>query len=124
MRGVITGLKVKDLFRVKKIRKLDFSPNLYFGEGVASNDFEKLRKKLLTTPLLTNVFLLTLPENDSDQIDLISSRLLVQGYFGEHPIKIVGIAGDREDAVSLVLKITEDCVALRKDCMLKEFLKW
>lgn len=124
MHGVITGLKVKDLFRVKKKRKLLFSPRLYFGEGMGPDDLEKLKEKLFHRPLLSNVFLLLLPENDSDQIEFISSKYLVQGYYAEHSLKVVGIAGSREDAISLILKMTEDCLSIRRDCKLKEFLEW
>ena len=117
-------MKLKNLFRVKNKRRLLFSPNLYYGEGIDPEKTEKLKKRLLSWPLFTKVFLLTLPENDSDQIDVLNSKYLAQGYYGDHALQVIGIAGDHEDAVSLILKITEDCLAIRKDCMLKEFLKW
>jgi len=117
-------LKLKNLFCMKKKRRLLFSPNLYFGEGIDPNKMEKLREKLLSKPLFTKVFLLTLPENDSDQIDVLESKYLVQDYYANHSLRVVGIAGDHDDAISLILKITEDCLAIRNDCMLKEFLKW
>lgn len=124
MHGVITGLRVKDLFHVKKKRRLEFSPKLYWGEGMDPKDLDRLSKKLTDSPLLSDLVLLTLPENDSDQIDLIPSKYLVQPFYAEHALKVVGIASDREDAISLVMKITEDCLAFRKDCSLKEFLEW
>jgi hypothetical protein len=124
MHGVITGLKVKDLFLVRKKRTIDFSPNLYYGEGLGSKDLEKLSDKLCTKPLLTNLFLLILPENPSDQVDILSSRYLAQPFYGEHPLKVVGIANSREDAISLIIQMTEDCLAVRKDCLLREFLQW
>ena len=124
MHGVITDLKVKNIFRVKKKRALEFSPGLYYGEGIHPDDLEKLKDKIRFKPLLSNVFLLILPENDFDQIEILSSRLFIQPYYGDHPVKVVGIANDRSDAVALVLKITEDCLAIRKDCNLKEFLEW
>lgn len=124
MHGVITDLKVRDIFRVKKKRALEFSPKLYYGEGIHPDDLEKLKEKICSKPLLSNVFLLLLPENDSDQIEILSSRYFVQPYYGDHSVKVVGIANDHADAVALVLKITEDCMAIRKDCRLKEFLEW
>ena len=126
MCGVITDLKVKEFFRVKKKRALEFSPNLYFGDGMHPEDFEQIREKICKTPLLSNVMLLVLPENDSDQIEFFSSRYLAQNYYAEkeHALRIVGIAADSADATSLIIKITEDCLAVRKDCRLKEFLEW
>ncbi|MBR4734377.1 MAG: hypothetical protein IK081_16615 [Lachnospiraceae bacterium] len=117
-------MKVRDIFRVKKKRALEFSPRLYYGEGISPDDLEKLKDKICSKPLLSNVFLLLLPENDSDQIEILSSRYFVQPYYGDHSVKVVGIANDHADAVALVLKITEDCMAIRKDCRLKEFLEW
>ena len=124
MHGVITDLKVKDFFRVKKKRKVELSPNLYYGEGMHPEDLEKLMEKVCHKPLLSNVFLLLLPANESDQIEILSSKYLAQGYYATHSIRVVGIANDHDDAVSLVIKITEDCLAIRKDCNLKEFLEW
>ena len=109
---------------MKKKRKLEFSPKLYWGEDMDSHDFEKLEEKLTKSPLFSDVFLLVLPENDSDQIDFFSSKYLIQRFYGDHVVRVVGIASDREDAISLIMKITEDCLALRKDCLLKEFLEW
>ncbi|MBO4749883.1 MAG: hypothetical protein J5546_06150 [Lachnospiraceae bacterium] len=87
-------------------------------------DFEKTKKKILETPLLTNVFLLVLPRGGTDQLEVISSRYLAQSYYAEHEVKVVGVAKDRDDAISLIIKITEDCLSIRKDCNLKEFCKW
>ena len=124
MHGVFTGLKVKELFRVKKQRMIEFSPNLYYGESMQEKEFEKAKKKILETPLLSNVFLLILSRQGTDQLEVISSKYLAQGYYAEHPVRVVGVAKDREDAISLIIKITEDCLSIRKDCNLKEFCEW
>ena len=124
MRGVFTGLKVKELFRVKKQRMIEFSPNLYLGESMREKDFEKAKEQILETPLLSNVFLLTLPRGGTDQLEVISSRYLAQGYYVDHVVRVVGVAKDHEDAVALIIKITEDCLSIRKDCNLKEFCEW
>lgn len=129
MHGVITGLKVKqwmrDLFRVKKKRIIVFSPKLYLGDGIERKSLGKLKKRLCKKPLVTNVCLLILSENESDQLDIISSKLLAQTFYEEHSIYVVGMARTKSEAVSLTVRMTEDCISSgRDDCSLKEFLTW
>ena len=124
MHGVITGLKVRNLLKNEKERQLDFSPRLYLGEGIKRSKLRRIKRKLIHEPFLADVMLLILPENGSDQLEIISSRYLFQNYYSDHTLRVAGIASSREDAFSLVMKITEDCLSSRRDCSLKEFLVW
>ena len=128
MRGVITGLKAKKwaarLFRAKKRRQIDFSPHLYLGDGIEKDGLEKLKKRLCRKPLLTSVCLLVLSENESDQLDIVDSKQLAQPFYDGQTLHVAGVARTKDDAVSLVMKMAEECLAAREDCSLKEFLAW
>lgn len=129
MLGVITDLKnsgfsLRDLFKNDRKRKLDFSPNLYLGNGIDPQSLDKLKKRLCKKPMLTSVCLLVLSENESDQLDIIYSKQLAQEVYGDHLLRVAGMARTKEEACFLVTQIVEDCLVTRKDCALKEFLSW
>lgn len=114
MHGVITGLKAK----------LNYSPNLYVGEGISERRLHRMKKKLCHRPLLMSVYLIVFPENDADQLEIISSRQLLLSYYQKLELSVVGLAKNKDDAVELIVRMTEDCLADRMDCSLKEFLSW
>lgn len=58
-----------------------------------------------------------------DQLEIFHSGYLKQKYFRFHPPVIVGIASNYEEAVKLVVKITEECLETTGNCNLKEYLK-
>lgn len=124
MHGVIRALKVNDLFKTKLSRKVTFSPCLYLGEGIKPEKLDRIKEKLIRKPLLAKVTLLIIPENSSDQLDILDSAQLVQPWYATHEIKVAGIAGSHDEAVSLVVRITQECLEKRGDCALKEFVKW
>lgn len=124
MHGVITDLKLSDLWTTKKDRILDFSPDLYLGESIKEKKLDTIKKKLLTKPLLANVTLLVLSENSSDQVEILGCAQLAQKIYGEYPLCVIGLAGNRDEAVDLIVRITQDCLSERGDCSLKEFLTW
>ena len=114
MHGVITGLKIK----------LHYSPDLYLGEGINFRKLSRIKKKIFEKPLFANFCLIALAERETDQLEIISTGQLIQSFYQGQELKVVGLAKTKDDALSLVLKMTEDCLANRKDCSLKEFLSW
>lgn len=124
MDGEIADLKLRDIFTTKQKRLLVFSPRLRLGEGINPHDLGKLKHKLMHRPLVTNVVILTLPSNPSDQLELISSREVAQPFYAGHELRIVGIAADHEEALKLVEAMTRECLEERGDCLLKEYLTW
>lgn len=137
MHGEITGLihnlsehlseilsKIRKIFSVRKKRVIYFSPKLYVGNGIDPESMDKLKSRLQRKPLLTSLCLILLSENQSDQLDIISSRELAQTYYENNAIYVAGMARTKVEAISLIIKMTEDCLADRRDCSLKEFLAW
>lgn len=124
MHGVIVNLKLKELLRVKERRLLEFSPNLRLGDGIKPKKLDKLKNNLQTKPLLTDVVILIISENPSDQLELIQSKELAQPFYTYHTLRVIGIAKDQGEAIGLVQKITEECLTLRGDCSLKEYVTW
>lgn len=59
----------------------------------------------------------------ADQLEIFHSAYLKQKYYRFHPPIIVGIASDYDEAVKIVVKITQECLDATGNCNLKEYLK-
>ncbi len=101
---------------------LTYHPRLYVGESIREKKLDKIKKKLESRPLLSGVFLITLSENQSDQLDIYEAKLLAQSYYKRNPPVVVGLAGNYDEAVSLVEQLVRECLEERGDCALKEYL--
>lgn len=99
-----------------------YHPKLYLGESIREKKLDKIKKKLEKKPLLSGVVLIAVSRNPSDQLDIFEAGQLVQRYYQKNPPYVVGIAGSREEAVGIVERLVQECVASRGDCALKEFL--
>lgn len=103
-------------------RMLTFYPKLYLGEGIKETKLDKIKKKLVENPLLTDVYVLTFARNPADQLEFFDAKQLRQRFYDRHSLEVIGIARDYEDAMKLVEQITRECLSERGDCRLKEYL--
>lgn len=102
--------------------KLNFAPNLYLGESIASEKLDKIKKRLVKKPLLANVYLITPARNPADQLDIFDARQLVQPHYKNEEFLVLGIVSDYEEALQLIEQITRECLEARGDCNLREYL--
>ncbi len=102
---------------------LRYHPNLYLGESVSKQDINSIKRKLERKPLLANLYLITISNHTSDQLDVYASGQLIQRYYKKHVPLVIGIAGSHAEALLLVEDLVRDCFEKRGDCELKEFLK-
>lgn len=58
-----------------------------------------------------------------DQLEIFHGAYLKQKYYRYHPPIVVGIAASHEEAVEIVVKITQECLETLGNCNLKEYLK-
>ena len=102
--------------------KLKYHRRLYLGTGILESKLDKIKKTLEKHPLRSNVFLIVISRNASDQLEIFSAKQLVQNYYNKYPVYVIGIASDYEDAVEMIEKIVQECLKARGDCALKEYL--
>lgn len=98
---------------------MKFYKHLYIGDTVSNP--AKIKRKLKLHAGV-QVFVIAVSQGD-DQLEIYHSAYLKQKYFRYHPPIIVGIASDYKEALQIVLKITEECIAHTGNCNLKEYLK-
>lgn len=104
--------------------KLIYSPRLYLGESIDCKQLHKLKQTLENKPILADVYILTPAHNAHDELDLFSSRVLLQPHYRNREILVVGIARSEEEGLALIEQITKDCLNDRGDVRLREYLTW
>ena len=102
--------------------KLQYHSRLYLSESISDSKLDKIKKRLNTKPLLSNVYLITISQNPRDQLDILAANQLVQKFYSKHPVYVIGIASDYDEAVALIKTIVQECLKTRGDCALKEYL--
>lgn len=103
-------------------KRVCYHSKLYLSEGITEEKLDKIKKKLENKPLLSSVFLVAISANQSDQLDIFDARQLVQPYYRKNPPYVIGITKSREEAISIVEEIVQECLRERGDCALKEYL--
>lgn len=69
------------------------------------------------------VYIISISNHPSDQLDIYHCSVLQQKYFHkDKDFTIVAITSSHEEAVEFVQHAVEDCLKVRGDCNLKEYL--
>lgn len=98
-----------------------FYNKLYWGNSVKKRPIVKW--KLLHGSGQFGIYCITRATNGIDQLDIINSAFLKQSYFRNHPAFVYGIAGGYEEAVDIVLRISQEASIAGKDGRLLEYLE-
>jgi len=97
-----------------------FYKNLYWDESIKNRYLVKWklchRKKQLT------IFCVIRAMNGTDQLEIIHSAFLTQEYYKEHPAYVYGIASGYEEALDIVVRISDDAQRVGKTGKLLDFL--
>ncbi|MDR0948720.1 MAG: hypothetical protein LBM69_04290 [Lachnospiraceae bacterium] len=101
---------------------LHYHHPLYLGDSIRNEKVDTLKKKLKRDPKNAAVFLLTTAGNPHDLLDIYESEQLRWRYYQNNPPYVVGLAASKEEAILLVERIVAECLAVRGDCYLREYL--
>jgi len=69
------------------------------------------------------LYLITLSNNDSDQLDIIHNSMLKQRLYRKLDLRIVGFANSYDEATQLVLDILNETISNTGTCNIKEYLE-
>jgi len=98
---------------------MKFYKRLYAGRGV--KNLRKVKWKLKTNAGLLGIYCVTLCPGP-DQLEIYSSKVLMQPYYRKHPPYVIGIAASYPEAVDIVVQIAQEAFAANGDCDLKKYL--
>ena len=101
---------------------ITFSSHLYVGESMSARKLDKIKTKLLKNPIACGAFVISLSKNEHDQLDIMQAGQLAQRFYQDYSLQVVGIASNQREAIELVEKMIQECLKLRGDCRVKEYL--
>lgn len=96
--------------------------NLYVGDRAKGKCY-RIIQKTKRGKLQNNVYLLTMPTNEENQLDIISANLLLQPYYKKKSIWIAGIAIGKEEAMEVLTCMVQDALLETGQASVKEYLK-
>lgn len=100
---------------------MKFIKNLYVSNSIKNPD--KVISKLKRNAGQIMVYIISISENSTDQLDIYHCSVMQQKYFHKNKnFMIVGITGSYEEAVEFVKETAVDCLKIRGNCKLKEYL--
>lgn len=99
---------------------LTWYENIYVGNNAKKKE-AKIRKKLDQGKLAAGIFLITLPVNPDNNLEIIGSVYLKQESLYRKCPMVVGLANGYEEALLLVQQITEDVFRQTGDTKIREY---
>ena len=95
--------------------------NLYLGESVRGKEKE-IRRKLRTNAGILGVHILSISLQPEEMIDIFPAALLKQRAFPRDELRVFGLAGSWEEALSMLRGIAEETMEATGDADMRSFL--
>lgn len=99
-----------------------FHDRLYVAKDLLKSK-RKVLKNLKQGKLQPGVYVITLPLGDEDMLDIYPSYVLLQKVYREQEMTVVGIAGERSSAFSLVEKMALDCLRENSNANIRAYFE-
>ncbi len=87
---------------------MKFYKNLYIGDTVKNP--HKIKRKLKRRAKLTNIYVVAYMA-ETGRLEIYHCFMLQQYYYKEHPPYVIGLAGSKDEAAQIIVKIAEEAVA-------------
>ena len=101
---------------------LKWYSNLYISDG-AKNKASKIIRKINKNKGQLGAHIITLATNQADQLEILSANILLQKAARNMCPMIVGIANSYEEAVALVVTITEEVYKETQTTNIRAFIE-
>ena len=86
---------------------ISWMDQLYVGEGAQKNQ-KRIQEGIEQGKLLWNVYVLMLPTNPKNQLDILASHYLMQPYYLNQELTVIGLAKGYDEALTVLMRITDD----------------
>lgn len=96
--------------------------DLYIGAGIEKKK-EKIFRKLEENQFQLNTYLVVIPEQDKNQLEIYNAALLMQRSFVPKDLFVIGIAKGYEEAFALVEEIVEDVYRQTKTANVRAYIE-
>lgn len=92
-------------------------------ENVSKRKINKIRFRLKHNVLLPSIYIVSLSLSETEQLDIIPAKELLQKAYPKNRLCIVGIAKNREDSFRLIQRIVEDVFQKDKTVNIRKFFQ-
>ena len=99
-----------------------FHNKLYVDEDI-SKQKKKIMRRLKHNKETIGVYIITLSLNPEDELDIYPSYVLRKKEYIDKNIIVVGIASDKENAMELLVKMTDDCFKEMGKIFFRQFFR-
>lgn len=100
---------------------MKFIEHLYVSNSI--KNVNKVISRLKRNVGQVMVYITAISENPTEQLDIYHCSVLQQKYFHKDKnFTIVAITSSHEEAVTFVQCLVEDCLKVRGDCKIKEYI--
>jgi hypothetical protein len=95
---------------------------IYLG-NVPKKKIKKIKFRLKHNVLLPSIYIITLSLSETEQLDIIPAKELLQKAYPKKELCIVGIAKNQEDSFCLIQRIVEDVFQKDKTVNIRKFFR-
>lgn len=85
---------------------MKWDKNLFIGKNI-EDKLWKVKWKIKHNAGQLNIYLLNIPLDSKNQLEIIHSAMLLSKYYPKHRLYIVGVAKSYEEALGLILDIAQ-----------------
>lgn len=85
---------------------MEFANRLYIGTSIRHRA-ERIIDRMKQGKVVISVYCITEAGNSTDLFDIYHYHELRQEYYKEHPVKILGLAGSKEEAIGIVANMIQ-----------------
>lgn len=96
--------------------------NLYIGDSIA-HKADRIRWRVEHRRIIKPIYLITFPSNPDNLLDIIPARDLWLPGYPRQNLRIIGMAGDYDEALSLVQQIVEETLQETDTTDIRSYLK-
>ena len=108
-------------FRIQKGWNMRYYKYLYLSEGIRKKR-RKIIRKLNENKMQMNIHVITLAQNEKNQLEIYNSMLFLQPDFPNENFFVIGIAKDYEDAIEMVEEISQEVYNKTKGADIRSYI--
>lgn len=95
---------------------------LFVSES-AVKEQKRLVKRIKKRRGLLDIYVLMMPANDEDQLEIMNANYLLQPWYQKRDVTIVGLAKTKQSAVELLIRMVDEAVKSQGTPDIKSYLK-
>ena len=97
--------------------------DLFVGKSISPRKKKRIIRKVNRRSIFSSAYLLTLPANPDNLLDIINTQVVRQRYYPRKDLVVIGLAGNYEEALMLAGEIVCGVYAARGDFRLREYFE-